>query len=304
MTHPPRPIVNRLSSCLLVTTLLAVSCVGSARASESTQACLQAYEAGQRSRQEGDLVGAAGEFLVCGGPACPVRMQRDCQRWLDDVERSMPQVVFRVRDEQGKILTDVSLSIDGKAPQILDGRALLMNPGEHAVVFERAGYHPLRTPVFVTEGEKLEPREIALESIAASSLSAGAVPTLASGSPSSPLEAVNTTIQEPARSHVTWPLVLGALGVAGGAGFVYFGVTAKQGESDLERCTPHCSQAQVDDVKRDYLLSNLSLGFSLAAWVGAGVLLLLDQPAASPATAGAPSFSLQLGSTTSWVARF
>lgn len=300
MSHPPPSLASLISGAsFCVTSLLGALIVAPASASESTAACLDAYETGQRSRQEGDLVSAADDFLVCGGPACPVRMQRDCQRWLDDVERSIPAVVFRVRDDAGNLLRDVSVSIDGGAPRRLTGRALLMNPGEHEVVFESAGCRPLRTPVFVTEGEKLEPREVTLVSFAAASLQHGALPQPSSGVTLQPSGAATA---EPSRSTLAWPLAAGALGLIGGAGFVYFGVAAKHGESDLERCTPSCSQARVDDIKQDYLVSNVSLGISLVGLVGAGLLLLLDEP--SPAHTGSLSHGLTLGPTPSWSARF
>jgi hypothetical protein len=99
-----------------------------------------------------------------------------------------------------------------------------------------------------------------------------------------------------------WPLALGAIGVVGTAGFVYFGVRAKSGETDLEGCSPDCSQAHVDDVKSDYLWSNVSLGVGLAGLVGAGLWLLLDEPSAGAATT--PRQGVQLGRTVSWVTRF
>jgi len=298
MSHPSRSLVSFIrGASFCVTPLLGAGFVSSASASESTAACLEAYDAGQRSRHEGDLVSAADEFLVCGGPACPARMQRDCQRWLDDVERSIPAVVFRVRDDAGNLLRDVSVSIDGGAPRRLTGRALLMNPGEHEVVFESAGCRPLRTPVFVTEGEKLEPREVTLATFAAAALQQRAVQLPSAGVT---LEPPGAAAEEPSRSTLAWPLAAGALGLLGGAGFVYFGIAAKHGESDLERCTPNCSQARVDDIKQDYLVSNVSLGISLVGLVGAGLLLLLDEPAPGAANAS----GLTLGPTPSWNARF
>src|SRR3954447_22802652 len=136
----------------------------SARASaeEGPAQCLQAYEDGQNLRRQGDLLSASQKLLACGGPACPVRMQRDCQRWWDEVQRSLPTVVFRVRGADNANLSGASVAIDGASAQPLDGRALQMNPGQHLVVFEHPGYAPLRTPVFITEGERLEPHDVTL----------------------------------------------------------------------------------------------------------------------------------------------
>ena len=295
---------SSLSLCLLLAAFGGFP-VEPAHATSSTDQCLQAYEAGQRLRQAGDLVAAADELLACGGPACPVRMQGDCQRWLDAVERSTPTVIFRVRGSGGELLTNVTASIDGGAPRLLDGRALLINPGEHVILFERDGYRALRTPVFVTEGEKLEPREVTLESLVNLAPSPNLLDVGAGqlGSGDDPGARARQPAGEPGRALSPWPLALGAVGLAGGAGFVVFGVRAKNGETDLDQCTPDCSQAQVDDVKRDYLWSNVSLGVGLAGVVGAGLLLLFDEPAPD-GSAATPRHALELGETTRWVTRF
>jgi hypothetical protein len=291
-----------------------------AAADDGLSQCMSSYEAGQRLRREGDLVGAASELLVCGGPACPVRMQGDCQRWLDDVERSTPAVVFRVRDGGGAWLADVTASIDGAAPRRLDGRAIAMNPGEHVVVFEREGYRPLRTPVIVAEGEKLERRVITLDAVVASDPSY--TPAPASGGATGTVQRLQPGV-DPQReraagtgedpvsagpeSSIPWgPVALGAVAVAGGVGFAYFGMHAQSGEADLEQCTPNCSQARVDDVKEDFLRSNVSLGIGIAGIVGAGLWLILDRPSsadAGPQTRAARS-TFGFGPTPYWVARF
>lgn len=285
----PRPC-QRLAPGLLA---LGLSYTGLAGATDSTDQCLQAYESGQRLRHAGDLVGAGEQLLICGGPACPVRMQGDCQRWLDAVERATPAVVFRVRGAKGGLLANVVVSIDGAPARRLDGRALLMNPGEHLLVFEHEGYEPLQTPVFVTEGEKLEPREVALQPRFADA-QAGALP--GRGEPSAPPG------PELAPSS-PWPLVLGGAGLVGAAGSVFFGVRAESGEADLEQCTPHCSQARVDDVKRDYLYSNVSLGVGLAGLTAAGLWLWLGGDT-DGATSGRARHGLEVGTTTRWVSRF
>ena len=316
----------------LACAVAALACAGfpfAAAADDGVSQCMSSYEAGQRLRREGDLVGAAAELLVCGGPACPVRMQGDCQRWLDDVERSTPAVVFRVRAASGAWLGNVTASIDGAAPRRLDGRAIAMNPGEHVVVFERAGYRPLRTPVIVAEGEKLERRVITLEAMVASDLDDISAPqgaaqldpergseatsshALQSGSDMGRgrADAAETLPADPDGQSLWGPLAFGAVAVAGGIGFAYFGMHAQSGEADLEQCTPNCSQSRVDDVKDDFLRSNVSLGVGIAGLVGAGLWLLLDRP--SPADVGpharthrAARSGFGLGPVPYWAVRF
>jgi len=285
--------LGRIAASLLLggSTLLLLSARASAE--EGAAQCLQAYEDGQNLRRRGDLLSASQKLLTCGGPACPVRMQRDCQRWWDEVQRSLPTVVFRVRGADNASLSGASIAIDGAAAQPLDGRALQMNPGQHLAVFEHPGYAPLRTPVFITEGEKLEPHDVTL--IALSELGRPAL------SPPSRMTAVPMDPAPGARAPRSWtgPIAAGAVAALGGVGFAYFGSSAKSGEQALDRCTPDCSQGSVDGVKRDYLMANLSLGIGVAALVGAGLMLLLDD-GGNPGTnsgsgASAPATSAALG---------
>lgn len=248
-----------------------------ASAEEGSAQCLAAYEEAQVLRRQGDLVASSQQLVTCGGPACPVRMQRDCQRWWDEVQRSLPTVVFRVRGPENEALSSATIAIDGAPPRPLDGRAVQMNPGRHQVVFAHPGYESLSTPVFITEGEKLEPHDITLSplgSAAAASDVAGPRRMLAPA-----LVDVGTSAAPgPARRNWTGPIAAGAVAALGGVGLAYFGSSARGGEDALDRCTPDCGQGSIDAVKRDYLLANLSLGMGVAALLGAGLMLLLDDP--------------------------
>jgi hypothetical protein len=290
--------------------LMGASIAGRAGATEGTEQCLLAYEDGQRLRQAGDLVASADRLLSCGGPACPVRMQGDCQRWLDEVRRSIPTVVFRVRDAAGTLLTNARVSIDAGPWQRLEGRAILMNPGEHMVVFAHPQYHPLRTPVFVTEGEKLEPHDVVLERVSGAAAAPDAKPgsgaALASQRYVDPGEAPpgSAAPPGPARISLAWPVAAGTLGALGGAGFAFFGLAAKRGERDLERCTPDCAQAQVDGVKSDYLVSHVSLGVGIVGVAAAALLLLLRTDDPSDPLQGQSEQTLELGMTPGYAVRF
>jgi hypothetical protein len=286
--------LGRIAASLLLGSSCSLLLSARASAEEGPAQCLQAYEDGQNLRRQGDLLSASQKLLACGGPACPVRMQRDCQRWWDEVQRSLPTVVFRVRGADNTSLPGASIAIDGADAQPLDGRALQMNPGQHLVVFEHPGYAPLRTPVFITEGEKLEPHDVTL-----TALSEVGRPQLSAAPrvPAVPLDPAPPS----ARVTRSWtgPIAAGAVAALGGVGLAYFGSSAKSGEQALDRCTPNCSQGSVDAVKRDYLMANLSLGIGVAALVGAGLMLLLDDGAAPSTNSGsgasAPATSAAFG---------
>ena len=65
------------------------------------------------------------------------------------------------------------------------------------------------------------------------------------------------------------------VGVAGLAGFTWLGLAARSGESDLESCSPACSEARVSSVRTRYVLSNVSLGVGVAA-LGAAAWILFS----------------------------
>jgi hypothetical protein len=296
-------LVGRLGLCVCL-------CIGSAAqvrpasAEDPKAECLSAYDAGQRLRKARKLTSAVEKLLFCGGPACPAAMHRDCQGWLDEVRAALPSVVLRAFSPSGELLLDTQVSIDGAETQPLDGHAIELDPGRHELRFEHPGYVPKLGSVFIAEGEKLESRDVILERVAAHSAEdwtriseaqpSALVKRADSTEPGSPM-ATPTPLgarAEPTRSAavlsppadgpgpLAWmPLALGAAtGVAGTLGFAYFGLAARHGEHDLDRCSPNCAARQIDDVKRDYLLANVSLGAGLIGWVATGALLLLRGP--------------------------
>lgn len=81
----------------------------------------------------------------------------------------------------------------------------------------------------------------------------------------------------------------GVVGGLGAVGFAYFGLSARSADAALDACTPNCEPSDVDAIRRDYLLANVSLGVGLAGVVTASVLWLTSPAAHSPARAGVVS---------------
>jgi hypothetical protein len=77
------------------------------------------------------------------------------------------------------------------------------------------------------------------------------------------------------------PIALGGVAVLGLAGFTYFFLSAA---SDASACTPSCSNAQIDDLKSNVLIADISLGVGIAAGLGAGAYLLFATPSSSQGT--------------------
>ncbi len=265
MPRNPRFFLTMGVLCLKVTW----SSVGLAE-DESKQRCVAAYEAAQVLMRKGNLTEAKAKLVYCGGAHCPAVMQGGCERWLSDVEASLPTVVFHVKPSSGALSGPVSISIDGGNSVTLDGRAISVDPGEHQVAFSAQGLVGT-TKVFVfSEGEKLRREVVVLE----------AKPVL------------NTDAKDPHRSRqdrpaaeqpensgggLTMPIVVAAsVAVLGGVGVGYFGLKARAEDRDLGACTPDCSQTSVDTAKRDYLLANISLGVAAASLATAAVLVVLE----------------------------
>jgi hypothetical protein len=296
-----------------------------ARADDTKAACLSAYESGQRLRKAGKLTSAVEKLLFCGGPACPAAMHRDCQGWLDQVRSALPSVVLRAFSPSGQLLLDTRVSIDGSELQPLDGHAIELDPGRHELRFEHPGYLSKDGSVFIAEGEKLESRDVILERVAANAAADGTpiseaqpsalakqadVPQPASrATPPASLASSSTPnslavpradvapLPPDESTGLAWvPLGLGAAtGVIGTLGFAYFGFAARHGEHDLDRCSPNCAARQIDDVKRDYLLANVSLGAGLVGWVATGAVLLLSG-SDPPKSGGSSGARLGIGS--------
>lgn len=233
------------------------------------QQCVRAYEAAQAEEHAGKLLDARKHLLFCSSAACPAVMHADCQGWLTQVEESLPTVVFRVTTSSGTVSQEATVTIDGGAPVVLDGRALSVDPGRHEVVFRAQGQRPLSKGFDFLEGEKLRREIVELESA-----------TLTEPSPSSPTE-------EPAKRgsklRISLPVALAAsTTVLGAVSATYFGLKARSDDTHLDTCTPNCNRDSIDRVKQEYLLTNISLGVAAMGAVTTAVLLLTQSPADPP----------------------
>jgi hypothetical protein len=123
-------------------------------AGQSKQACVDAAHQAQELRDRGRYVAARRDLLLCAQEACPSPVARSCATWLVELEPSIPTVVFVAR-EDNRDLAAVRVRVDGElVAERLDGRPVMIDPGEHVVLFERDGRPPEEERVLVTAGEK------------------------------------------------------------------------------------------------------------------------------------------------------
>lgn len=244
---------------------------------DAKRACAAAFTSAQRLMRSGDLLEAKKKLVFCGGAECPAVMHADCQQWLSSVEASMPTVVFQVSSATGAAPEGAKMSLDGAEAILLDGRALPVNPGEHEAVFEASGFRTSSRRLVVSEGEKLRREVVVLDPVPA--------PKVTAELPAKRLVTASQPGKIPPSRRLTVPVIVAASGaVLAGAGAVYFGLKARSDDRDLDHCTPGCTRDEVDHVRREYVLTNLSIGLAVAGVAAASLLYVYSGKTTSPTT--------------------
>lgn len=263
-------------------------CTGGARAQTSKSPaddskkakleCVHAFERAQQERNLGHYLGAREQLLHCGEPRCGEIISSECSRLFALVEPAIPSVVFSARDATGSDKLDVSVSSEGQLLSAhLDGKATPLDPGLRHFSFASPGFPSIEREVLIRAGDKYRTIEVTF----------GTLPVL-------PLTGVSQQRPggEAPLAHTpipTWSYVLGGAALVGSGTFVVLRMLASN-EYDVlaKRCSPNCSEDDVDPVERKYLLSNVALGLGAAALTGAVTIYLLR----GDDSAGRPSLGL------------
>lgn len=239
--------MSRLPTSLAL--CLAAAALGSPARADETSACIDASARGQEQRDKGKLLDARESFLACSRPACHRIIRTDCATWLADVEARTPSVVLSAQDPEGRDVADVRVALDGRQlTERLGAQAIPIDPGEHVFRFERAGSPAVTQTVILREGERRRAISVRF--------------------------AREPKPAPPAEIPVA-PIVLGAVGIAGGGAFIGLALSAK---GDVERmrveCAPGCKQGEVDAARAKLIAANVSLGVGIAALAAAGIVLI------------------------------
>jgi hypothetical protein len=232
--------------------LVAATLSTPARAEEGAPAaCLASYEQAQRLRLKQALSAAKRELLVCAKPTCPEVLRRDCTTWLAEVERAQPSIVVSARAGSEPV-NDVTIMIDGNVvTPDQPGSPIVLDPGKHELQAESIDHDPVSVAFELAAGEKK--KQIAVDF--------GSAPPV-KGRP---------------ERNLTPVYGLAALGVVGLGSFAFFALRSHSRKSDLESCKGHCPEEDVDRVKRDQLIADVSLGVGLLC-LGGATYLYLSKP--------------------------
>jgi hypothetical protein len=268
-----RPAALALSALAVV-----LACARPAAAAGDKAECASASEEAQRLQKVGKLVDAQKQLLICTRSVCPAVVRQDCEAWLPSLEAMIPSLVVAARDEDGRDLVDVKVTLDGAPVDTSSGRSVLLDPGKHTLHVEAAGKIPADQPVVVHEGERARPVII--------TLLAKDRPVKPPPPPTPPPQVVMVPAPPPPPQVSPFVWVLGTLATVSLASFVVFEVKASTDASHLKStCAPRCPQSDVDSVSTSGAVANVSLALAGAFAGGALAVWLLGRPtsASTPA---------------------
>jgi hypothetical protein len=245
----------------------------------SNRSCIEAYERVQTLREQGALGEARAAAIACSADTCPKVLAKECATWLDQIAQSQPTVVLGATAPDGKDLTNVRVTVDGKSlASELGARALPIDPGAHKLRFESDEHGAIDLDVVVREGEKN--RRIV----------AAFMPKPEATSP--------RASTAPSRSEEGLPLgfwIVGGLGVAGVGVGATFEVLGLLQASELDACKPSCDRGEVDAMAMKLLVGDVAVGAGATALVGALIIALTDSDPEPDAEATTVSVAPAIG---------
>ena len=264
-----------LGAALLALAASSTAHVAFAKPSKEVAACYDDFERSQELRREHRLVEARAALTHCAVKTCPVAVSRPCEKWLAEVNATVPSVVVRAETGAGEPIEEGTLSIDGNVRGELPMVSLALDPGEHTFVLRRAGETVARATIVLAEGDR--DRDVLLR---------GLVPTQGPA-PVTPVALPAAPIDRPRRGLTAAPIALFATSALGLGVFAVVGAGTRSDAADLRsRCSPRCASGDVDPLRTRALIADVGLGIGVVS-AAAGLYLALSR-VDRPKTAGRP----------------
>jgi hypothetical protein len=231
----------------------------SARAEETAPPgvaqCLSTSEHAQLDRDEGRYLKAREGLLTCSSATCPPVVQRDCLKWLAEIDATMPTLVFVVRSASGNDLGDVVVRVDGQLLlSRLDGKPVAVDPGEHVFTFE-SGTRRVQSRALVNVGERNRIVRVSVDD-----------------TPEGPPAPVPARPPVPVGSFVLGGVAVLALG---SAGILWLSATSDLRSLESNPCAASrtCSESDVQSVRTRMIVGDVLAGAGLVALGTAAYLL-------------------------------
>lgn len=253
---------------------------------QDADACISASEQSLTARKAGKLIDARKALATCAATVCPDPIRSSCQQRMSEVTQALPSIVFDVKDPSGGDLSAASLDIDKlRYADHLDGRAIVLDPGDHEFTFTATGQAPLVRHYVLREGEH-DRHEAILIGTPLAAPTAG--PALARAPALGPAEVLP---ENAGRAQRISGLVLGGVGSAGLIVGSIFGLVAssKWNSSQSEcpspgNCTQHAQAVtDHDSATSSATISTVALTAGGAALV-AGAIVFFSAPSSGVQT--------------------
>jgi hypothetical protein len=228
-------------------------------------ACIQPYEQTQTLRRAAKYREARNEAAKCARETCPPVLAKDCARWLNELDQSIPTIVFEVRSSSGEELTKVRVLQDGKPLlETIDGKSVMIDVGSHVFRFEATDdkSQPLEHNTVIREGEKNRRISVTL--------------------PAKP--AAKKDEVSPERPIPVMAYVFGGVGVASLGAGAYFALSGRSKQSELDACKPSCPPDEVSSVSTQYAVADILLTAGVVSVIAAAYVFF-----SRPTTATASS---------------
>jgi hypothetical protein len=245
-------------------------------AQPSREQCLSAHKSAQELKQGGNFLEAQEHLVVCSSATCPGVVISDCGTWIADLEKITPSMIFEIRAD-GKEAPEAKIFVD-QNPVLDLSHAVKVNPGRHTIRVELPPYPPHEETLTLPEGQRMRLVSVAFHSKDPEPVAVPAAPP---------------PVREPERPtpFVVYPLF--GLGVVGLASFGVFSLLGQQEQKELEEtCAPDCTDADLESMKKMYLIGDISAGIGAAALLTSAVVYL-TRPTES--AGGAAAFALGVG---------
>jgi hypothetical protein len=301
LRHPvdgSRAMVAILRCVLTGGVLLAASTARAQDPAPNKATCAEAYESAQETRASGALQQTRARLAFCAQTECPAFVQKDCARWLEEVDRELPSVVVSVVGLAPEAAQSTSLKIDGKPiAEPLAGNSISLDPGKHELVLERPGAEPFTRTILAQQGVQNRTVEIRLDDAERPAADAPAFAADTATPGSSPMRSI---------AYASW-----GVGAVGLGAFAVLGTLAradkKSFEDECSRVTslPEqvgpgvCLDSSLKDKRSKYereeIMADVGLLTGIAgAAVGTVLFVMTLNQGSSSATSKAASDSARL----------
>jgi hypothetical protein len=283
----PRAVGRVCGVALLIGTWGGVAAAQDANPSKAS--CAQAYESAQESRASGQLQETRQRLSFCARTECPSFVQKDCARWLDEVDRELPSVVLSAVGLDREAAARVTVKLDGRLISgALSGGPVSLDPGRHELVVERPGQSTITRNIMAQQG--VQNRSIVIQFDDAGGTSGGSLERDQAPNAWAPLRPY---------SYIGWGV--------GAVGFGMFAILGTLGRADArelrEDCEEYtlvpaeeepgrvCLQSKIDTRKagyeREFVIADVGLITGIIGAAAGTALFIMSETGPAPANVDA-----------------